>query len=259
MYLKDVVEKLEDEIGFRNPENNLRMGVFDYDLIVYTGNLEPFRDITGDIGKATLDEYPFIIHTLFKGTKKHDFVFCEELNQKGVLIYLINVFTKENELEEFSIYFKGHRINILIDLYCEKYDGTLSFTELGYIYKGVVRNRKVVEERPNLLFEEYTLKNFTEGVKRGKIKDLDIQPSDFKVVSFGLEGVLQVVQYDGTKEDYENKTAFFLTVNEVNEYILKQYQEKPKSKFTVIACDVSIEPKFEDNKIIWPIDLGKYF
>lgn len=262
MYLKDVVEKLENEVGFRSLESNLRMGASGYDLVIYTGNLEPFKDVEEDISKFSLEDYPFVIHTLYKGSKNHNFVFCEELNQTGVLSYLINLYTQEDDLEEFSVYFKGYRITYLIDLHSTKHNGEVSISESGYIHKGVVKDRKVIDQENNLRFGDYILQDFAERVKRGRIKDLNIQPTDFKVVNFGINRVLQVVQFEenaNNHTDIEGKPTFFLTISEAGEFILEQYKINPDLKLAVIACETIMEIKFVDGEIVWPIDLAKYF
>lgn len=262
MYLKDVVEKLENEVGFRSLESNLRMGASGYDLVIYTGNLEPFKDVEEDISKFSLEDYPFVIHTLYKGSKNHNFVFCEELKQKGVFSYLINLYTQEDDLEEFSVYFKGHRITYLIDLYSTKHNGEVDMTESGYIHKGVVKDRKVIDQENNLRFGDYVLQDLEERIKRGKIKDLNIQPTDFEVVGFGINRVLQVVQFEenaNNHTDIEGKPTFFLTISEAGEFILEQYKKNPDLNLAAIVCDTIMEVKFEEGKIVWPIDLAKYF
>lgn len=261
MYLKDVVEKLENEVGFRSLESNLRMGASGYDLVIYTGNLEPFKDVEEDISKFSLEDYPFVIHTLYKGSKNHNFVFCEELNQTGVLSYLINLYTQEDDLEEFSVYFKGRRITYLLDLYSTKHNAGIYMTKAGYISKGVVKDRKVLEQKANLRFSEYNLLENAEIIKEGKIRDLKIQPMDLKIDNFGINKVLQIVQVGknlDNPKDIDGEPTFFLTPLEASKFIKEQYQKNSDIKLAIIICDSIRGLDYINGRIVWPNDLEKF-
>lgn len=263
MYLKDVVEKIEKESGVKGFRDSFHVGLDGEKTVIFSQYNRTFEEIEDvNIDEVDIEVYPFTIHTLLKGNQYHNYVFCENLYQPKVMNHLISLHTQEDDLEEFAVYFKGRKITYYLYLYSEKYDGGVSLFESGYIHKGIVQGRDVINQEPNLRFGDYELQNLMEEVNKGKIRDLNVQPLDFMVEGYGLNGVLRVVQFEENMSNYsdiDDKPAFFLKLYEVGEFILEKYQKNPNLKLAVIACEAIMELKYVDGKIVWPIDLGKSF
>lgn len=263
MYLQDVVEKIEKETGVKGFRDSFHIGLDGEKSVIfsqYDRTFEETEDV--NIDEVSIEDFPFTIHTLLKHNQYHNYVFCENLNQAGVLNYLIGLHLQEDDLEEFAVYFKGQRITYYLYLNSIKHNGGISMVSSGYIRKGVVQDRDVINQEPNLVFVDYVLKNLMEETDKGKIRDLRVKPLDFDVDGYGLNGVLRVVEFKEdvlNHTDIEGKPTFFLRVYEVGEFITEQYKKNPDIKLAVIACETVMELKFENDKIIWPIDLGKYF
>lgn len=101
-----------------------------------------------------------------------------------------------------------------------------------------------------------------EEADKGIIRDLNIQPSDFTLDEYGLNGVLRVVEFEEDIHKYmniEGKPTFFLHLFEVAEFVMEQYKKNPNIKLAIIACETIMELKFKEDEIVWPVDLGKYF
>lgn len=263
MNLKDVVGKIELESGVKGFRDSFHVGADGEKSVIFSQYERTFEEIEDvNIDETDIDEYPFTVHTLLKGNHYHNFVFCENLKQSGVMNYLIGLHLQEDTFEEFAVYFKGQRITYYLYLNSIKHNGGISMVSSGYIHKGIVQDRDVIHQKPNLFFNAYTLKNLMEEEDKGIIRDLNIQPSGFTLDEYGLNGVLRVVEFEEDIHKYtdiEGKPTFFLHLFEVAEFVMEQYKKNSNIKLAIIACETIMELKFKKDEIVWPVDLGKYF